>query len=138
ILFSIETPKEPCYIKGDLLIDDLFLNLFSNALKFNKKPKKNVTVSVNKNSEGYNVFIDDEGIGIPDSRKDTLFEHGDTPSTELGLIIVKRLVDKYRGRISVMNRIPEDYTKGTRFAVFFPYPGKERVQVLDFSRLKST
>lgn len=135
-LFYLDIPKHPCIIQADALIDDLFLNLFSNALKFNTKPQKVVRVTLNKVSQGYNVFIDDEGIGIPDERKATLFIPEDqNPSTELGLVIVKRLVDKYQGRISVKNRVPEDYTRGTRFIVFFPRPSTKKDRFIDFSRL---
>ncbi|MFX1535151.1 MAG: PAS domain-containing protein, partial [Promethearchaeota archaeon] len=68
-LFYLDIPEHQCIIQADPLIDDLFLNLFSNALKFNTKPQKVVRITLNKTSQGYNVFIDDEGIGIPDERK---------------------------------------------------------------------
>ncbi|MFX0065896.1 MAG: ATP-binding protein [Candidatus Hermodarchaeota archaeon] len=137
-LFYLDIPDHPCIIQADPLIDDLFLNLFSNALKFNTNPQKVVRVTLSKASQGYTVFIDDEGIGIPDERKVTLLEEAENPSTELGLVIVRRLVEKYQGRISVTNRVPEDYTRGTRFIVFFPHPSKRKVRIVDYSRLQSS
>lgn len=38
----------------------------------------------------------------------------------LGLYLVKSLVDSYHGRVWVEDRLPGDYTKGSRFVVIRP------------------
>jgi len=38
----------------------------------------------------------------------------------VGLTLVKQIVDQYRGKISVEDRVKGDYTKGARFIILLP------------------
>ena len=38
----------------------------------------------------------------------------------LGLYLVKSLVKSFGGYVEIHNRVPGDYTKGTRFLVYLP------------------
>jgi signal transduction histidine kinase len=73
----------------------------------------------------YRVGISDNGPGIPDELKKKLFgrsQRGPTKTTGrgLGLYLVKELVDDFHGKVWVEDRVPEDYTKGSRFVVMLP------------------
>ena len=67
-------------------------------------------------------FIDN-GIGISDARKETIFQRSSERSITgmgLGLSLVKFIIDSYEGDILVKNRIRGDYTKGSNFIIFIP------------------
>ena len=50
------------------------------------------------------------------------FQSGRTRAQDkgLGLYLVKALVEDFRGRVWVEDRIPGDHTKGARFVVMLP------------------
>ncbi len=105
----------------------VFLNLISNAIKFNKEGGK-VTVSLYRTDEPTDYLcckIEDTGIGIPENKMKELFtdffqvdpsfarQH---EGTGLGLALTKRLVDHFHGSITVTSRESE----GTTFIVKLP------------------
>ena len=66
--------------------------------------------------------VTDYGKGISDSMKKELFErfYSKAKGSGLGLSIIKTLVERYKGKIWVGDRIYEDYTQGTTFGMIFP------------------
>ncbi len=99
-------------------IEQVLLNLVSNAIKFTDKGRIEVTVSplTSRDSHECRVLfqVADTGIGIDDSVVKTIFEsftQADGSNTRrfqgagLGLNIVKRLVDLMGGTISVESEV---------------------------------
>lgn len=90
-------------IKADVvLLRHIFLNLISNAIKYNDKDKKIIEIGFSKN----NFYVKDNGIGI--SKKDIgkLFKpfskiSNDKSGTGIGLSICKNAVEKHGGKIWV-------------------------------------
>ena len=68
------------------------------------------------------VTVSDYGKGIPDSMKKELFNrfYSKAKGSGLGLSIVRTLVERYKGKIWVGDRVYEDYTQGTAFGMIFP------------------
>ncbi len=76
-------------------------------------------------TEYYVVSIEDNGPGICDERKESVFDRIDLYknnklSSGLGLGLVKVLLDFYRGKIWIEDRVPGDYSLGCRFVVAIP------------------
>ena len=68
------------------------------------------------------VTVSDHGEGIPDSMKKELFNrfYSKAKGSGLGLSIVQTLVERYKGKIWVGDRVYEDCTQGTAFGMIFP------------------
>ncbi len=102
----------------------IFNNLISNALKYGKKnyPLK-ITIKY-KNENNFHCFeIEDNGIGIPDDQKEKIFNmfqrfafENEPNGTGMGLAIVKKIVNKLNGEISVSSLEGD----GTTFTVKLP------------------
>ncbi|WP_455058047.1 ATP-binding protein [Jutongia sp.] len=119
------------YIWGSPLhVRQIFINILSNSIKYNKKGGKiSSRVSVVKASEKqviYKVVISDSGIGMSKEFLEHIFEpfsreHEDISSsyegTGLGMSIVKRLIDKMEGTIEVESKVGE----GSTFTVTLPF-----------------
>ena len=63
------------------------------------------------------------GMGIPDENKGNLFERQYTEDISkrgmgMGLSLVKKIVDKYGGKIWVEDRVKGDFSKGSNLIVF--------------------
>jgi len=107
-------------VVADDMLESVFRNLLTNAVQHNDKDLPEVTVSVTVDAETARVRIADNGPGIPDNRKDEVFEQGsmalDSEGTGLGLYLVDTLVDRYGGEVRVEDNDPE----GAVFAVELP------------------
>lgn len=90
---------------AEILADDgiyiIFGNLIENAIKHGKATK--VTIEVEKN-DWILIKLRDNGIGFSEIAKEKVFKEIYTErGTGVGLIIVKKLVEKYRGLIEVVD-----------------------------------
>jgi signal transduction histidine kinase len=95
-------------IKGDAArIGEVFQNLFSNAAKYNDKPSKWIEVGCDHNSDPPVFYVRDNGIGIAPHHHENVFRifkrlHEQNKyggGTGAGLTIVKKIVERYGGRI---------------------------------------
>jgi len=121
-------PGHGCYVMADELLKDVFSNIIGNAIKHSTGPVM-IDIELNTVSEDnktyYRVDIIDNGPGIPDELKNRLFGRSQRGATKtmgrgLGLYLVKNIIDDFHGKVWVEDRIPGDYTKGTRFVVMLP------------------
>jgi len=111
-------------LRGDeRLIRQVFLNLLSNAIKFSNKGSE---IKINlEHSNGINVSIIDNGIGIPESRLGEVIEPFGQISdprvnkgqgTGLGLPIAKAMMEMHGGDLTIKSE-PD---KGTTVTCHFP------------------
>ena len=124
IAFQIDESL-PSVMASERLFDDLFSNLISNAIKYTE-PGGRVTVSLTRSEEDkLRLEVTDTGIGIPEEALSSLFteffraENAKSyteSGTGLGLVIVKEVLDRLKGTISVRSRIGE----GSTFTCYFP------------------
>ena len=117
--------SENIYLKGEGDYFKMVLeNLIGNAIKYSSENDE-VKIKVEKGTENIKISIYDNGIGISDTEKRKVFERfyrGDNVESNgikghgLGLNLVKIVVNKMGGKISINNNEP----KGTIFIVEIP------------------
>ena len=104
-------------LKGDITrFQQLFLNIVSNAVRYIDKEKGVVEVGVNEFPSYYQFSIKDNGIGIEKKDFNKIFKifHALTDNKEssgIGLSIVKKIVNLYKGEIWLESEVG----KGTIF-----------------------
>jgi PAS domain S-box-containing protein len=107
-------------VPADDMLGSVFRNLLKNAVEHNDGPIRTVTVSATDDGDTVTVRIADDGPGVPDERKDTIFREGekglDSEGTGLGLYLVETLVDRYGGTVRVQDNEPT----GAVFSVELP------------------
>ncbi|MCC3404918.1 MAG: GAF domain-containing protein [Microcoleus sp. PH2017_10_PVI_O_A] len=106
-------------------VSELFLNLISNAIKYNDKTEKWVEIGAieseaasSKDPGLYTFYVRDNGIGIPQKHWERVFqifkrlhaqdEYGG--GTGAGLTIVQKIVDRHGGKIWVESTLGEGST----------------------------
>lgn len=105
-------------------IQQILVNLFSNAFKYTQEGKVTIRARYNELTDSILFEVADSGQGIPShlvSRVFDRFQHDDSPEmrrrgTGLGLAICKELVERHQGQIGVESELGV----GTTF--FFTIP----------------
>ena len=105
---------------GELL--QIFTNLISNAVQA-LKDEGTLHLRVSRSGEYLHIVVADNGCGIPEEQRKTLFMPFSTSNKErgtgLGLWTSKTLVEKHRGRIRHRSSTGP-MRRGTAFRVSFP------------------
>ena len=127
--FLFETEKEELYLWVDAdKFEKIVFNLLSNAFKYTPNGKM-ITVLVREDEKSVSVSVEDQGIGIADNKKKSLFVRFENlvdrnlfnqSSTGIGLSLVKELVEMHKATITVDSKLGE----GSCFKVDF-LKGKE-------------
>lgn len=102
-------------------MQQVIINLLSNADKFTKGGKITLDFSVNEEKQMAIFSVTDTGCGIPKEKQGLVFERFEklneyAQGTGLGLSICKLIVHKWRGSIW----IDPNYTGGARFVFSHP------------------
>ena len=96
----------PQIIADRTKVHQLFQNIISNAVVHIEKEKGLVEVLYTEEPEYWKFCIKDNGVGIPKKYHKKIFEifqsaSNDKKSTGIGLSIVKKIVDRYNGKVWV-------------------------------------
>jgi signal transduction histidine kinase/DNA-binding response OmpR family regulator len=127
--FTIDR-KVPIIFVGDALrLEQVLINIISNAIKFTERGVISLEVNVKKVTGDEHLIefrVRDTGIGIPEKKLDAVFDdfvqienagnrkHG---GAGLGLSITRRLIEMQNGQIKVNSRLGE----GTEFLFEIPF-----------------
>ena len=119
---------EKCYVMADDLLKDVFLNLLNNAVKHSAGPllvRVELAPVFQFGLKYYRVTVEDNGPGILEEMKPVIFDRvyrskQKSGYSGLGLYLVKTLVDKYHGTITLEDRVQGDRKQGSRFIVTLP------------------
>ncbi|UCG89577.1 MAG: HAMP domain-containing histidine kinase [Candidatus Heimdallarchaeota archaeon] len=122
IVVSIENIPNNLMILADSLVEYLFINLFTNAVKHNQNEFKQIIVTSSQDDGVCSIKITDNARGIPPKmRKDIFTRYSEFQKngkgSGLGMFISKTLVDRYDGQISIESRYPDDFSKGTQINI---------------------
>jgi signal transduction histidine kinase len=92
----------------------IFVNLVSNAVKYNDKARTVVEIAISRDDDHYNFTVSDNGPGIPEEHRDQVFDlfetiqkkdkHGQE-GTGIGLATVKKVVHSLGGEVSISSEM---------------------------------
>jgi two-component system phosphate regulon sensor histidine kinase PhoR len=113
-----------CVAADPDILELALLNLLDNACKYSTPPA-HIVIQIAQDKEIAKICIHDRGIGIPPGDLEHIFERFYTVDKAhsrrlggagLGLSLVKTIIDKHQGNISVSSALGE----GTRFLIELP------------------
>ena len=104
-------------------IKQVFINLISNAMKYNQKSGY-IMISSEMIGNDHHIYVKDNGIGMSDVIVKHLFEkfyrahntEDKIQGTGLGLSICKKIIENHNGQIAVSSVLGE----GTTFEIWLP------------------
>ena len=129
-MITVEHQGTPRPVRIDpVQFSHILLNLGTNALKYSKDRPEPV-LTVKWMADRMELSMCDQGIGIPESELQNLFQSfyrasnvENIQGTGLGLVIVKQFTELHRGRI----QIKSSENKGTCVILEFTFAGLERL-----------
>jgi PAS domain S-box-containing protein len=113
--------KKRMPINANPIVESIFTNLISNALKYAPNGKR-IVVEAEELDGFYKTMIKDFGPGVPDKDKEAIFNRfkrthkGAVKGTGLGLAIVKGIAETHGGKAEVRDN-PEG---GSIFCIYLP------------------
>ncbi|MEN3331672.1 MAG: two-component system, OmpR family, phosphate regulon sensor histidine kinase PhoR [Blastocatellia bacterium] len=125
---DITADLPPALIDRDA-ISQAVLNLVNNAVKYSDDVKK-ISVRLRRRDGFVAIEVADQGIGIPRSEQEKIFEKfyrvstglvHDTKGSGLGLALVKHIVEAHKGKI----QLESTPGRGSRFTILIPANGVE-------------
>ncbi|MFX1528279.1 MAG: PAS domain S-box protein [Promethearchaeota archaeon] len=126
---QVNCEEDKYEVHGNELLNDVFDNLLINAIKYNQNLEVEIIVNIlrelKRNINYIKIEIIDNAVGISDPKKEILFKEGyriekGTKGMGLGLSLVHKIIQMYKGEIWVENRFKEDFTKGSKFVILIP------------------
>lgn len=121
---KLDIKKNLSIVAVPMYLDNILLNLISNAIDFSKPDVKPIIkISAKKTKKHIKLTIKDNGLGIDlNLNKDKIFGlyktfHDHKNSRGLGLFITKNQVDAIDAKIELTSEV----NKGTTFTLFFKY-----------------
>jgi len=129
IEIKVETVEKQIVIKANELLADIFENILVNAVKYNDNTVPEISIKISKTelSEVNYMKLEfkDNGIGIQDFKKEKIFLEGykdlkGEKGMGIGLSLITKIINLYKGNIWVEDRIQGNYSKGSNFIVLIP------------------
>ncbi len=120
---TLNTASYPLLVQGDeVLLQEVAGNLLSNAIKYTP-PHGEITIETHRRHKKLVLSVSDTGPGIQPEEQDQLFQPfvrlqtaEGAQGSGLGLSLVKRIVERHNGTVSVESTPG----KGTTFSIYFP------------------
>ncbi|HEY1040777.1 MAG TPA: CHASE3 domain-containing protein, partial [Bacteroidia bacterium] len=117
----------PTFTVEKIHVEQIFSNLISNSVKYNNNYEPEIIVCSEESNDSYKFSVIDNGIGIQAEYFDKIFvifqtlqERDAFESTGVGLAIVKKIIDDYKGTITVESA----FGNGSTFIFTWP---KEKI-----------
>ncbi len=128
ILLKHDVQSGVYFTEADELISEIFINILTNAVKYDPHEPLEIDISVEARLKGtrklWLVSFADRGRGIPDDLKGVIFDRFSKAAKKrgsgLGLHIVMTLARRYGGSVWVEDRVPGDFSQGVIFRVELP------------------
>jgi two-component system phosphate regulon sensor histidine kinase PhoR len=104
---------------------EVFRNLIENAVKFNSRTPRKVSITARAKDQSLEIGFADNGPGIPPEERSKIFNKfyqiegsftGQVQGMGLGLALVKRVVDEHGGHV----RVESELGKGSTVIVSLP------------------
>ncbi len=124
---DIDFKEGECIVKADRFLLDVFIQLLINSMKYSKESRASVKIASSNMDEMVRLIYEDSGKGISNSLKDKVFTRfdnsikmGDVQGKGMGLSVVRSVISRYGGNITLEDVMKDQKVMGTRFKMEIP------------------
>ncbi|MFX1444810.1 MAG: sensor histidine kinase [Promethearchaeota archaeon] len=129
IQIKLEISDQNHIVLANEFLIDVFENILINAVKYTTNQVVEILIKVSKQEFNRSKYVKiefmDNGIGIPHKKRKIIFQIGNMliksgKGMGLGLSLAKKIIESYKGKIWVENRIKGDTSRGSNFSLLIP------------------
>ncbi len=129
INIHVDFIRKKLFVQANDLLFEVFENVLNNAVKYNNNSTIEIFVRISKSQKEKIKYLKiefiDNGIGIRDGRKETIFQRAYTKDISkrgmgFGLSLVKKIIESYKGEIWIEDKVKGDRTKRSNFILLIP------------------
>jgi signal transduction histidine kinase len=110
-------PDMPVLVTERVKLEQVFMNLITNAVKYHHRSDGRITISVKTGKQFHTFAVGDDGPGIAAEHQEKIFDIFQTlqsrdkvESTGVGLALVKKLVEGQGGTVRLESAVGEGAT----------------------------
>ena len=116
------------HVNADKFLGDAFEHIILNAIHHNLNPDVEIEIivydKIENDIEYTRLEFIDNGPGIPDFQKELIFKDNSNyenieSRTGLGIYLIKAIIEPYDAQFWVENKVPGNYSKGSKFILAF-------------------
>ena len=126
---QVEMDLRPIEVYADPLLEKVFYNLIENSIRHSEKATK-IRITEHESDDGLDLFIEDDGIGIPADGKEKIFRREYFKNTGFGLFLSREIL-AITGLTIREDGVPG---KGARFVIHAPKGDFRPVPAINESR----
>ena len=115
---SVRPWVERLEVFADPLLDRVFFNLIENSARHGKAVSE-IVITYQIQDDGLVIYVDDDGVGVPEAEKEKIFEYHVDGGGGLGLFFVREILSITNMTIRETGRPGE----GARFEIHVPSNG---------------
>jgi PAS domain S-box-containing protein len=125
LITNLISEESSVFVLADEFLVDAIFNILHNTMKHDTREVISIDISIRKSEDSKFAIlqIDDRGPGIDDEIKKSLLTRLESDAkvgAGMGLTLIKRIVDRYGGRLLIEDRVLGDYSKGASFIIYLP------------------
>ncbi|MHA1763225.1 MAG: sensor histidine kinase, partial [Promethearchaeota archaeon] len=128
VIITLNLNNLKLYVIVNKLLEDVFKNILTNAIVHNDSEVKEIIINISrevKEREYAKIEFIDNGRGIEDERKEMIFSMEKMRESKsfrmgIGLYLTKLIINSYKGKIWIENRITGDHSKGSKILILLP------------------
>ncbi len=121
---AIEIAIADLFILADPLFEKVCYNLLENALRHGETLTR-ISITASESSDCLQILVSDDGKGVPDDEKESIFKRGFGKNTGYGLFLVREILSLSRITITekgqwgnscimVIEVLPDHYKRGNK------------------------
>jgi len=124
VRFEVDIPAQDTVRLDPVHVTGVINNLIDNAIKYSHE-QVTIAIKGRRDAEGWTLSISDDGLGIPRSYQEAIFDQffrvptGNLHPVKgfgLGLYYVRQVIERHGGRVSVRS----EPNKGSAFSLWLP------------------
>ncbi|HEC88101.1 MAG TPA: PAS domain S-box protein [Thermoplasmata archaeon] len=109
--------KKEYHVKANDFLDKVFFNILENSVEYTFHDPVIIDIKTEEKDDFCNIYIHDNGIGIPKEKREDILRNLETLSkrTGIGLYLTKKILDRFDGKFEI-----KDVEKGTEIVISIP------------------
>ena len=120
---NLDLSDDGIIVYADEFLVDAIFNVLHNSMKHDDSEVVQIEIRAKESGNFVQIQINDRGPGIEEDAKQKLLNRLDTgikAGSGMGMTLVKRIMERYNGKIEIKDRVLGDHKQGACIVLYIP------------------